>query len=564
SASAAFTVQESELELAKFITGPGDGSQLLKATTADTRQTITYTLMITNNGPDTLPAGSVVNDTLPTGVTLTGVGSVSGTITNTGNAVAWTLPQLLNNEVTTATITATVDAGTTNQTLTNTATINSATQGDRVTVNNVSTATLTVNGADLEIGKSVTPVLPLEGDTITYTIVITNIAGNTSTNIVISDILPTGITYGGLVSSSPSQGTYLNGSIGVWSGITLTLNSTASLVFTATVDGGTGGSTLVNSTGISSTTTEDPVSSNNNASASITVATFDLAISKSSIRDTNTVTYTVTVINNGPTTAPGAIISDTVPSGFGGTWNWSCTESNGATCPNAAGSGDIYETSGAIPTTGQLDYTITATLVISTATITNTATVTTPTGLGDSTPGNNTAVDVSSVSSGDIYLPIIMNNFSPPPSDLVITDIQFISNNLVVTVKNEGLGSVVNAFWLDVYFKPNSVPKYNQEWFKIAPAGAVWGVTKSLAPGESLVLAVDGAYYYPGKSSSSFPANAKVYGYVDSINHATSYGNVKETNESNNLFGPVTSSTISSVDVTTSQVIKQTGLPTRN
>ncbi|MCP5101251.1 MAG: hypothetical protein GY943_37375, partial [Chloroflexi bacterium] len=131
---------------------------------------------------------------------------------------------------------------------------------------------------------------------------------------------------------------------------------------------------------------------------------------KSSIRNEAAITYTLIVSNTGSSTAPNAVISDAVPSGMvGGTWNWTCVANNGATCPNAASSGDINETSGSIPVNGQLVYNITATLAIPTATITNTATVTSLNGLGDSDPTNNSATDISTGASGgsDIYLPII-------------------------------------------------------------------------------------------------------------------------------------------------------------
>ncbi len=547
-ARASFSVQEADLDLAKFITGPGDGSQLLKLSSADTGQRITYTLVITNNGPYTLPTGSVVSDTLPSSLTILAPSTMSGTITNTGNLVTWTLPQLLINEFSTATITATVNAGNASQTITNTASINSATQGDTITANNSSAATLTINGADLQIGKSVTPISPLEGDTITYTIVVTNIAGDTSPNIVISDVLPTGLTYGGLVSGSPSEGSYAAGSVGVWSSITLTLNSSATLIFTATVDGGTGGSTLVNSTAISSSDTEDPDTSNNTASASVTVATFDLAISKSSVRDGAAITYTLSVSNSGSTTAPGAVISDAVPSGMvGNTWNWSCVASNGATCPNATGSDDINETSGSIPVNGRLDYTITGTLVISTATMTNTATVTSLNGLGDSDASNNSVTDISSVASGGIYLPIICKagclNLTVIGSDLIIVPGSLIASSSAITLQIQNAGNTATSgdFWVDVYFNPSETPSLNKTWQSIASYGAAWEVTQSLAAGEVVTLTIGGTYYDASKSSSSFPSGANVYGYVDSVNYATTYGAVQESNKSNNLSGPVTS-----------------------
>ncbi len=103
--------------------------------------------------------------------------------------------------------------------------------------------------------------------------------------------------------------------------------------------------------------------------------------------------------------------------------------------------------------------------------------------------------------------------------------------------------SATRSFWVDVYFNPTQTPALNQPWNSIAPAGAVWGVTDPLGPGQSLTLVSGGPYYFAAYSSPSFPGGAQVYGLVDSINHATNYGNVAESNETNNLFGPVTSPT---------------------
>ncbi|MCP4710704.1 MAG: hypothetical protein GY869_18930 [Planctomycetes bacterium] len=61
-------------------------------------------------------------------------------------------------------------------------------------------------------------------------------------------------------------------------------------------------------------------------------------------------------------------------------------------------------------------------------------------------------------------------------------------------------------------------------------------------PNENLVLSSnDPTYYHADKSSSSFPTKAQVYIYVDSINYDTTYGVVKESDEGNNLGGPVVS-----------------------
>ncbi len=91
--------------------------------------------------------------------------------------------------------------------------------------------------------------------------------------------------------------------------------------------------------------------------------------------------------------------------------------------------------------------------------------------------------------------------------------------------------------------------------------GRPGGVTASLEPGESLTLTIGGPYYAGG--SSSFPAGMQVYAYADSINYATSYGNVKESNEGNNVFGPVVSTAASAAVSAVEAEATPEGLPGR-
>ncbi len=139
-----------------------------------------------------------------------------------------------------------------------------------------------------------------------------------------------------------------------------------------------------------------------------------------------------------------------------------------------------------------------------------------------------------------VYLPLILRGFTSGP-DLVIDSLSAGSGGPEVVIRNAGNAPVVDAFWVDVYFNPTETPGLNKTWPMIAPAGAVWGVTQTLAPDEELTLTVGGAYYDAGRSSASFPAGAQVYGYVDSVNQATNYGGVLEIDETNNLAGPVAS-----------------------
>jgi len=133
------------------------------------------------------------------------------------------------------------------------------------------------------------------------------------------------------------------------------------------------------------------------------------------------------------------------------------------------------------------------------------------------------------------YMPIVFKGYTIAP-DLVITDLTTSGRNITLTLENYGDTPVVTGFWVDVYFNPTQTPTLNHPWQTIAPAGATWGVTADLAPGDTLTLTSGGAYYRADLSSGSFPDGATVYGYVDSVNHNTTFGNVWESNEANNLW----------------------------
>jgi len=140
----------------------------------------------------------------------------------------------------------------------------------------------------------------------------------------------------------------------------------------------------------------------------------------------------------------------------------------------------------------------------------------------------------------DIFLPIIFKSFAIGP-DLVIDKLTTSSGSVSITIRNAGNKATDNPFWVDVYFNPNAGPPgVNQPWDTIASHGSFWGVTATLNPGQSLTLITGGKHYAGG--SSSFPSGATVYGYADSVNFATTTGNVPESNEANNQFGPVISS----------------------
>ena len=116
----------------------------------------------------------------------------------------------------------------------------------------------------------------------------------------------------------PSQGSYDSGT-GVWTVGTLPNGADATLSITATVDAGTGGTTITNAATITAVDQPDPDSGNDSGSVDLTVKSADLAVTKTVNNQTPnelaTIAYTVTVTSNGPTTAMNVTLTDPLPAG---------------------------------------------------------------------------------------------------------------------------------------------------------------------------------------------------------------------------------------------------------
>jgi len=148
---------------------------------------------------------------------------------------------------------------------------------------------------------------------------------------------------------------------------------------------------------------------------------------------------------------------------------------------------------------------------------------------------------------GFIFLPLIFKDSVLAP-DLVVDSLVASSSGVTLVIRNQGPVPVVDAFWVDVYFNPSVTPSLNQRWQDIASHGQVWGVTGSglsqLVPGGTLTLTTNDPYYFPDLSSTPpLPVGANVFALADSVDFTTSFGAVQESNEGNNLFGPVVSAT---------------------
>ena len=133
------------------------------------------------------------------------------------------------------------------------------------TANNTSSDTTTIVSADLAVTKTVAPTVVSELSPITYTLTIRNNGPSEATNVVLSDTLPSGLTF---LSATPSQGAYNNG---LWSAGNLVNGALATLRISARVNAGTLGLTIPNTTASLSSDLFDWQTANNEASVSFRV-----------------------------------------------------------------------------------------------------------------------------------------------------------------------------------------------------------------------------------------------------------------------------------------------------
>lgn len=149
----------------------------------------------------------------------------------------------------------------------NTATITVTNFTDSNLANNSASNLTNLVGADLGVTKAVSNPSPAEGSVITYTLTVTNFGPSQATGVILTDLLPSQLAFEG---AQANPGTYTN-TDGRWTIGDLARGSSATLLLAGTVNTGTLGTTVVNTTEglVSSVPDYDPT--NNIASVSFTV-----------------------------------------------------------------------------------------------------------------------------------------------------------------------------------------------------------------------------------------------------------------------------------------------------
>lgn len=288
---------------------------------------VTYSIRVTNGGPDDA-TGVAVTDTLDAAVTLVSATFAQGTPCTSGGTpvvVTCELGAIASGNNVTGTIVVTAPVVEVTETIDNSVSV-TADQADPDATNNTAAAQTTVvppgpAQADLAVTKvgSPDPLFSDAGDLV-YTITVDNNGPDGATGVTLTDTLPAGVTF---VSVETSTGTCgdpdLGGTLTCGLG-SLASGSNATVGITVTPDTVTETTELSNTATVGATEV-DPVPANNSATATTTLnpPSADMSVGVTSTPSEpaigDSITYTITVDNDGPSSNTGVTVTVTLPAG---------------------------------------------------------------------------------------------------------------------------------------------------------------------------------------------------------------------------------------------------------
>ena len=228
---------------------------------------LTYTLTITNTGPDDATAVEVV-DTLPTGVDFADAAGSGWSCVHASGAVTCTRPSLALSAAPDITIhvLAPASAGTITNTASVTSTVVDPNLGNNLAEEPTLVEAQAVEQADLSITEAASPNPVGASAWLTYTLTVTNLGPNSATDITVIDTLPPGVTFSDASGSGWNCG-HSGGTVTCTSA-SLPAGAESQIVITVTAPGTKG---LITNTASIASLVLDPDPSNNSAESTALV-----------------------------------------------------------------------------------------------------------------------------------------------------------------------------------------------------------------------------------------------------------------------------------------------------
>ena len=267
------------------------GKKEVNTSEAKVGDTLTYTITLTNSGNAT---GTVtVTDEIPAGTTL-----VEKSITNNGvesnGTITWTDVEVKAGDTVEVSFKVTINNDT------KTSVRNTAVIDDNKPTEEVETKVANITGA-----KSVDKSTAKVGDTLTYTIELTN-SGNGDGKVTVTDEIPTGTTL--VADSITANGSYNEENKTItWTDVKVEAGKTAEVSFKVTINSDT-------KTSVTNKAVIDGNKPTEEVETKVANITGTKTVDKTEAKVGDTLTYTITLTNNG--NADGTVtVTDEIPTG---------------------------------------------------------------------------------------------------------------------------------------------------------------------------------------------------------------------------------------------------------
>ena len=367
---------------------------------------ITYTQVVTNNGPSAADNATVVM-TIPTNTTFASITAPAGwsCVTpgtgGTGNVVCSdvNMPGLTAG---TFSLVVKVTAGTANGTVITQTVSASSSAIDPNSANNTATATTVVgtNAPDLTVTNVGSPNPVQAGNNVTYTQVVTNTGSTPATTATFNETTPTNATFvsittpaGWTCTPAPPPVSCQNASVAG--------GATGTFTVVYKVTAGTANGTLINDTATVNAANQSFGANSATATVVVGAATqadvvLNTTATPSSVFAGNNITYVQAITNNGPATATGLSFTEGTPANTTfesvlAPAGWTCT------APAVGGTGTVTCTAASLAAASEADIIVVvnvpATVTAAASPIAETATVTTTS--SDPNPANNINITAS-------------------------------------------------------------------------------------------------------------------------------------------------------------------------